>query len=68
VRNLVGHVEVEIKDNGEGFDLTAARDSTHGLAGMKHRVEAAGGRLTVESTPGEGTRISATLPRNTQPA
>jgi signal transduction histidine kinase len=35
---------------------------------MRHRVEAAGGRLTVGSTPGEGTRISAVLPKSVAPA
>jgi signal transduction histidine kinase len=30
---------------------------------MRHRVEAAGGRLTVESSPGAGTRITAALPK-----
>ena len=66
VRNLGGQVDVEIKDNGNGFDVTAVRTATHGLAGMKHRVEAAGGRLTVQSVSGEGTSIGATLPRSTQ--
>jgi signal transduction histidine kinase len=30
---------------------------------MRHRVEAAGGRLMVNSTPGSGTRISAVMPK-----
>jgi signal transduction histidine kinase len=30
---------------------------------MRHRVEAAGGRLTVASQPGQGTRITAVLPK-----
>jgi signal transduction histidine kinase len=68
VRDRDGQVEVEIKDNGQGFTVSDVRTSTHGLAGMKHRVEAAGGKLTVESVPGSGTRISATLPRSTAPA
>ena len=68
VRNREDQVEVEIKDNGQGFALSDVRTSTHGLAGMKHRVEAAGGKLSVESTPGSGTRISANLPRSTQAA
>jgi signal transduction histidine kinase len=63
VRNYDNHVEVEIRDDGKGFDVAQARPSTHGLAGMRHRVEAAGGRLTVSSTPGRGTRISAVLPK-----
>ena len=46
-----------------GFDARNAKPSTHGLAGMRHRVEAAGGRLTVSSQPGQGTRIQATLPK-----
>ena len=68
VRNVGVQVEVEIKDNGKGFDMADVRTSTHGLAGMKHRVEAAGGKLAVESQLGEGTRISAVLPRSTQTA
>jgi signal transduction histidine kinase len=35
---------------------------------MRHRVEAAGGRLTVESRPGEGTRVVAVLPLLQMPA
>ena len=68
VRNRDGQVEVDIKDNGQGFAVSDVRTSTHGLAGMKHRVEAAGGKLTVESVPGEGTRISAMLPHSTAAA
>jgi signal transduction histidine kinase len=64
VRNYGNHVEVDIKDDGKGFNATDARPSTHGLAGMRHRVEAAGGRLTVSSTLGSGTRISAVLPKS----
>ena len=68
VKNSDGEIGVEIRDNGLGFEASEVRTSTHGLAGMKHRVEAAGGRLSVESQLGEGTRIIATLPRSTQPA
>jgi signal transduction histidine kinase len=62
LRNYGGQVEIEIRDDGRGFDPTRIKASTHGLAGMRHRVEAAGGRLAVASTPGKGTRISAVLP------
>jgi signal transduction histidine kinase len=58
-----GYITVEVKDNGVGFDTMQVKGSSHGLAGMKHRVEAAGGRLTITSRPGEGTRISAVLPK-----
>jgi len=49
VREYSSHVEVEIRDDGKGFDVRTTKPSTHGLAGMRHRVEAAGGRLTVSS-------------------
>lgn len=62
LKNYDNHVVVEVADNGKGFDTQRVRPSTHGLAGMRHRVEAARGRLTVSSAPGKGTRLSAMLP------
>lgn len=67
LRDYNNHVEAEVTDDGRGFDVRAAKPSTHGLAGMRHRVEAAGGRLTVQSRPGSGTRITAVLPKVTSP-
>ncbi|WP_240980031.1 CHASE3 domain-containing protein [Ramlibacter agri] len=63
VRSYSNHVEVEIQDDGKGFDAREVRPTTHGIAGMRHRVEAAGGRFTVNSGPGRGTRITAVLPK-----
>jgi signal transduction histidine kinase len=63
VRAYSNHVEVEVRDDGRGFDVQTTKPTTHGLAGMRHRVEAAGGRLNVQSRPGQGTRVLATLPR-----
>ncbi len=53
---------VRIEDNGAGFDVQASRVARHGLAGMRHRVESFGGQLELDSAPGRGTRITATLP------
>jgi len=61
VQNHDNYVQVEIADDGKGFNVADIRPSTHGLAGMRHRVEASGGRLTVLSAPGKGCRISAVL-------
>jgi signal transduction histidine kinase len=62
LKNYANHVIVEVADNGKGFDPRRIHPSTHGLAGMRHRVEAARGKLTISSTPGRGTRLSAMLP------
>ncbi len=64
LHNFDSHVSLEVKDDGQGFDVTHNRPSTHGLAGMRHRVEAAGGRLSVNSAPGKGARITAMLPKS----
>lgn len=61
LHNFDGYVTVEVKDDGKGFKLDSVGPASHGLAGMRHRVEAAGGRLTVASTEGHGTQISAVL-------
>ncbi len=56
------HVRVGVRDNGIGFDSTAQRAATHGLLGMRYRVEAEGGSMRLESAPGKGTLIEAILP------
>jgi signal transduction histidine kinase len=56
-----GEISIEISDEGIGFDPAEATPG-FGLVGMRERVELAGGRLEVDSRPGGGTRVSATLP------
>jgi signal transduction histidine kinase len=60
-----GHVQVSVRDDGVGFDTTTQSTSAHGLLGMRFRVEAEGGRLTVQSAPGTGTVIRVSLPAAT---
>lgn len=61
------HVAVQVRDNGSGFDPAAVRPTSHGLSGMRHRVESAGGRLSITSRPGNGTLVSAVLPLQQRP-
>jgi signal transduction histidine kinase len=63
-----GQVHVSVQDNGQGFDPNAIRASTHGLMGMRYRIESEGGQLRVTAAPGRGTRIEATLPSGDNPA
>jgi signal transduction histidine kinase len=55
-----GDLTFEVVDDGAGFDLSAARGS--GLINMRDRVEAVGGTLNVDSSPGHGTVVSGRLP------
>ena len=61
---LTGQVQLEIKDNGVGFDpkLRLKSGQGIGLLGMKERVDSLGGRFTLESLPGTGTRIRVEVP------
>jgi signal transduction histidine kinase len=52
-------VTLDVRDDGVGFTTAAGG---FGLAGMRQRVQRLGGRLDIESEPGEGTAISATVP------
>jgi signal transduction histidine kinase len=53
-------VRLEVSDDGAGFD-PASVSGGFGLRGMRARVAEAGGTLTVDSAPGVGTRLSASV-------
>ena len=62
-----GSVTVTIADDGAGFDASAITDTAEanghfGLVGMRERAEAVGGTLAVQSAPGTGTMILASIP------
>lgn len=59
-------LELVVRDDGAGSDAAnwrerAARAGRTGLAGMGERIQLLGGQFLVDSTPGQGTRIAATL-------
>nr|WP_225953713.1 sensor histidine kinase [Kibdelosporangium phytohabitans] len=60
-------VSIDVRDDGVGFDPNCKRvnGSTNGgfgLAAMRQRVRRLAGRLDIESEPGGGTAISASVP------
>ena len=57
-------VMIVIEDNGRGFDVggTLLGRDGFGLHTMRERMALVGGTLAVESAPGRGTRVTATLP------
>jgi len=57
-----GQLEVQIKDDGQGFDPKIALVKNRGISGMRERVNLLNGSFQIESEPGHGTRISARLP------
>ena len=59
---LEGTVALDVRDDGRGFDPAVLTDRGFGLTIMRQRVEALSGDLRIESEPGAGTGISASLP------
>lgn len=59
-----GQAEIAVRDDGVGFDSKVKPASAYGLVGMRYRVEAEGGTLSVTSEPGHGTLIQARIPRS----
>lgn len=57
-------LSVQVEDRGRGFELeqTLAQGRGSGVMGMIERVRAVGGRLTIRSDAGQGTRVTAELP------
>ena len=51
-----------IEDDGAGIDTSEGVSPGFGLLGMRERAERLGGRLVLESDPGSGTRVEATIP------
>ena len=62
-----GMFAVEVRDDGKGFSPEEVLRSTSvlgrmGLMGMNERAELLGGRLTIDSNRGKGTRVEFTFP------
>ena len=56
-------LEVSVRDNGKGLGERNAVDSARfGLMGLRERVEGLDGRFAIDSRPGEGVIVRATIP------
>jgi signal transduction histidine kinase/CheY-like chemotaxis protein len=67
LRHDAEDLHLAIRDDGLGFDVpaalaAAARGESVGLLGMEERVQLLGGRIEIESAPGQGTEIRVCLP------
>ncbi|NLP11480.1 PAS domain-containing protein, partial [bacterium] len=69
VENQAGQVSLTIEDDGCGFNTAAAKATSgsahHGLRNMEERVRLHGGRFSLMSEPGQGARLTAVLPVET---
>jgi two-component system nitrate/nitrite sensor histidine kinase NarX len=59
-------VELDIRDDGCGFDLAGVRPGHFGLSTMRERADGIGATLSVDSAPGIGTQVAVSWPAPTQ--
>jgi signal transduction histidine kinase len=57
-----GRLRLSIRDDGVGFDPSQRPGDAFGLVGMRERIELAFGELEIDSEPGRGTDLRATIP------
>jgi signal transduction histidine kinase/streptogramin lyase len=55
------HIQMNIRDNGKGFDPSALAEG-NGLLSMRNRAQQMKGKLKIESSPGKGSELSLTVP------
>jgi signal transduction histidine kinase len=61
-----GEIALAVRDYGAGFEGETAKESRGlGLISMEERVKLVKGNLSIESRPGRGTTIRASVPFNT---
>ena len=64
-----GSVDLTVSDDGQGFAVAQVDLSRHfGLRGMRERAEMTGGRLDIDSRPGQGTTIHFSVETNDDPS
>lgn len=57
-----GRIDIEISDDGVGFDAREDFPGHLGLRSMRERASRLGGALEVQATPGRGTVLHARIP------
>ncbi|MGC1523167.1 MAG: histidine kinase [Steroidobacteraceae bacterium] len=56
-----GKLELQIEDNGVGFDPAALRPGHYGIVGLREQADLIGGELHIDSKPNAGTTLRVSL-------
>ena len=62
LRSANGEIFLSVHDNGGGFSRELEAAQGMGLQIMRHRAEAIGASLSIQSSPSDGTRVACSIP------
>lgn len=68
MHHVGGVVQLHVRDDGIGFKMEDRLNASRGLAGIRHRVHAAQGKLRIKAAPDQGCEISASFPLQSSPS
>jgi len=68
LRRVDSTAELEVADDGRGFDLATQDGKGHGLPNIRERVAALGGEAQIQSSPGSGTVLRIRIPLSRSPS
>jgi PAS domain S-box-containing protein len=63
IKTNAGNLELTIADDGKGFNIATVKKGA-GLKNIQNRVYLTGGKLIIDSAPGQGCKMSITFPLN----
>lgn len=55
-------ITLTIEDNGRGMDVSQMNVKSLGIIGMRERTNSVGGKFSIESHPGQGTKVTVIIP------
>ncbi len=62
VRKTDNELLLQVQDNGKGFDPRLCKNRSFGLSGIRERASLAGGRASIHSSPGKGSKVELRVP------
>lgn len=67
IGSLPGQIALSVRDNGRGFVTGMPRKpQSLGLMGLHERAQLLNGHVSIDSAPGQGTRVDVTIPLSEQ--
>jgi len=64
VRKTDNGLLLQVQDDGKGFDPRVCKNRAFGLSGIHERASLAGGRASIQSSPGKGSKVVLRVPWN----